>query len=47
MADKCQTHRKDIIGNCMWCGKGSCKMCVVKQQGNKVYCEKCVKLLGI
>ncbi|GEM_PF-2015498 len=43
---KCDKHRKDHIGGCMWCGKKLCELCVAKREGVKLYCDKCVNLLG-
>lgn len=42
---RCDKHRKDFIGACMWCGKKVCEYCIAKQEGAKAYCEKCTALL--
>ena len=39
---KCDRHRKDHIGGCMWCGKRLCEYCIAKSDGHKKYCDKCV-----
>lgn len=43
---KCDKHRKDHVGGCMWCGKRLCEFCVAKREGVKLYCDKCIGLLG-
>jgi len=43
---KCDKHRKDHIGGCMWCGKKLCEFCIAKRDGVKLYCDKCVGALG-
>lgn len=43
---KCDRHRKEQVGGCMWCGKRLCELCIVKREGVKIYCEKCVVSLG-
>jgi len=43
---KCEKHRKEQIGGCMWCGKRLCELCVAKREGSKFYCEKCLVSLG-
>jgi hypothetical protein len=36
------------MGNCNWCGKHVCVMCIAKKEGRKVYCEKCaIQLSGV
>ena len=48
MSMKCDKHRKDQVGGCMWCGRRLCEYCIVKREGSKFYCEKCcVNLSGI
>lgn len=47
MADRCLTHKKENVGSCMWCGKQLCRLCIVKQDGNVFYCEKCVTRLKV
>jgi hypothetical protein len=42
---KCDKHRKDHVGGCMWCGKRLCEFCVAKREGVKLYCDKCIDLL--
>lgn len=45
---KCDKHRKDHIGGCMWCGKRICEFCIAKRDGGKLYCVKCsVQLDGV
>jgi len=43
---RCTKHKKQIIGNCNWCGKPICPLCVAKKDGRKLYCEKCAKQLA-
>ncbi|HLC32757.1 MAG TPA: hypothetical protein VJJ82_02945 [Candidatus Nanoarchaeia archaeon] len=43
---KCDKHKKDHIGACMWCGKKLCEHCIVKQEGSKYQCEKCAITLS-
>ncbi len=43
---KCDKHKKDHVGGCMWCGKRVCEYCIAKREGNKLYCEKCAINLG-
>ena len=43
---KCDKHRKEHAGACMWCGKKLCNDCVAKQEGSKLYCTKCTAFLG-
>ena len=44
--NKCDRHKKEHVGSCMWCGKKVCEFCVAKQEGTKKYCEKCAIQLG-
>ncbi|PIN75862.1 hypothetical protein COV18_01635 [Candidatus Woesearchaeota archaeon CG10_big_fil_rev_8_21_14_0_10_37_12] len=46
MIEKCDRHRKERIGGCTWCGKRVCELCIVKQEGKKVYCAKCSGVLS-
>ncbi len=43
---KCPQHRRDITATCVWCGKRLCPECVGKQDGKKLYCDKCVVSLA-
>lgn len=43
---KCDRHKKDHIGGCMWCGKRLCEFCIAKRDGHKFYCDKCAGVLG-
>jgi hypothetical protein len=43
---KCDKHRKDHVGGCMWCGKRLCQFCIAKREGSKLYCDKCAINLG-
>lgn len=43
---KCDKHKKDYVGGCMWCGTRLCELCIAKQEGVKLYCEKCYVKLG-
>jgi hypothetical protein len=43
---KCDKHKKDHVGGCMWCGKRVCEFCIAKREGSKLYCEKCAINLG-
>ena len=43
---RCDRHKKEYLGGCMWCGKRLCELCVSKRDGSKIYCEKCVISLG-
>ena len=38
---RCTAHKKDFLGDCMWCGKNLCGLCIAKQEGRKLYCEHC------
>lgn len=38
---RCPTHRRDQLGPCNWCGAKLCELCIAKQEGRKLYCEKC------
>ncbi len=42
----CDKHKKDFLGACNWCGKKSCEFCIQRTEGKKIYCEKCVPLIG-
>ena len=42
MTLKCNQHRKDTIGDCMWCGRKLCELCIAKKEGIKLYCDKCI-----
>lgn len=42
---RCLTHRKDTLGDCMWCGKHLCENCVARREGRKFYCERCATQL--
>ena len=45
---RCLIHKKELIGNCTWCGKQLCLLCIAKKEGKKFYCEKCAtQLAGI
>lgn len=43
---KCDKHKKDHVGGCMWCGRRLCEFCIAKRDGGKFYCEKCAVQLG-
>ncbi|MBI4016785.1 MAG: hypothetical protein HY363_03770 [Candidatus Aenigmarchaeota archaeon] len=43
---KCPQHRRDTTGTCVWCGKRLCPACVGKQDGKKLYCDKCAVSLA-
>lgn len=43
---RCDKHRKDFIGGCMWCGRRLCELCIVKRDRSKLYCDKCVGMLS-
>ncbi len=43
---RCDKHKKDQIGGCMWCGRRLCQFCIAKKDGGKLYCEKCAVSLG-
>jgi hypothetical protein len=43
---RCDKHRKDHVGGCMWCGRRLCEFCVAKRDGGKLYCDKCQSNLG-
>ena len=43
---RCDKHRKDQIGGCMWCGRRLCPFCIAKKEGSKLYCVKCAVNLG-
>jgi len=45
MVDRCQEHRREHVGSCMWCGKKLCGFCIIKEEGRKYYCEKCATTL--
>jgi hypothetical protein len=38
---RCLTHRKDTVGDCIWCGRHLCENCIVRREGRKFYCERC------
>lgn len=38
---RCLTHRKDTMGDCIWCGRHLCEQCVARREGRKFYCERC------
>ena len=42
---RCDKHRKDQIGGCMWCGKRLCDFCIAKRERTKLYCDKCCSTL--
>ena len=44
--DRCYAHRKDLIGDCIWCGKKLCVLCIARKEGRKLYCELCSASLG-
>jgi ribosome-binding protein aMBF1 (putative translation factor) len=45
---RCTNHRKELIGNCTWCGKHVCPLCIAKKEGRKLYCERCaIQLVGV
>ena len=46
MSMKCDKHRKDHVGGCMWCGRRLCEYCIAKRDGVKFYCDKCSINLG-
>ncbi len=40
--DKCEKHKKSIIGQCQWCGTVLCDLCVGKKVGEKrLFCFDC------
>jgi hypothetical protein len=43
---RCDKHRKEHIGGCMWCGKRLCELCIARREGSKLYCDKCAVQLG-
>jgi len=43
---KCDKHRKDLVGGCMWCGRRLCEFCIARREGSKLYCDKCAVQLG-
>ena len=43
---KCDKHRKDHVGGCMWCGRRLCQFCIARKEGSKLYCDKCAVNLG-
>ncbi len=43
---RCDKHRKDHVGGCMWCGRKLCEFCIAKRDGKKFYCDKCCGTLG-
>lgn len=43
---RCLTHKKELIGNCTWCGKQLCLLCIAKKEGKKIYCERCATQLA-
>ncbi len=43
---RCLTHKKELIGNCTWCGKQLCLLCIAKKEGKKLYCERCTTQLA-
>jgi hypothetical protein len=45
---RCIKHKKEVMGNCNWCGKHVCPLCIAKKEGRKLYCEKCaIQLAGV
>jgi hypothetical protein len=44
---RCTKHKKEIMGNCTWCGRHVCALCIAKKEGKRLYCEKCaIQLAG-
>jgi len=43
---RCLIHKKELVGNCTWCGKQLCLLCIAKKEGKKIYCEKCTGQLA-
>ena len=43
---RCSKHNKDFLGVCTWCGKELCRLCISKTDGNKKYCDVCVREIG-
>jgi len=43
---RCDKHRKDHVGGCMWCGRRLCEFCIARKEGSKLYCDKCAVQLG-
>lgn len=41
----CWEHSKEFVGNCTWCGKPLCVVCIAKEDGKKIYCRKCLSSL--
>ena len=46
MIDRCVSHRKDLVGDCIWCGKKLCELCIARKEGRKLYCQLCSAQLG-
>lgn len=44
---RCPKHKKETVGLCFWCGQQLCPLCIAKEDGRKIYCEKCVKELVV
>lgn len=42
----CWEHDRDFVGNCTWCGKPLCVICIAKEVGKKIYCRKCLGSLS-
>jgi hypothetical protein len=42
----CWEHNKEFVGNCTWCGKQLCTICIAKEDGKKIYCRKCLGSLS-
>ena len=43
---RCNKHRKQLLAQCMWCGKALCRYCIAKQDGRKTYCAPCASKLS-
>jgi len=40
--DKCEKHKKNIVGKCQWCGVNVCDLCIGKKVGEKrFFCYDC------
>jgi len=44
--ERCFQHRKDLVGDCIWCGKRLCQLCIARKEGRKLYCDACAERLG-
>ncbi|MFO8015957.1 MAG: hypothetical protein R6U32_02545 [Candidatus Woesearchaeota archaeon] len=43
---RCETHGKELVTSCQWCGKKLCRDCIGKSTGKKAYCKKCSSEIG-